>query len=148
MALDLQTYLPDDILTKVDRASMAASLEARAPLLDDHETVELAWRLPINLKIRGGQGKWILRQILRRHLPPEMMTRPKQGFAIPLHTWLRGPLRDWAEALLDEKRLRREGFFHPAPIRQCWQTHLSGQSNQQAALWAALMFQAWLENGP
>lgn len=146
MALDLLTYLPDDILAKVDRASMGVSLEARAPLLDDHETVELAWRLPLRLKIRNGQGKWILRQILARHLPAKMMERPKQGFAIPLHSWLRGPLRDWAAALLDENRLRREGFFDPAPIRQQWQAHLSGQSNQQAALWAVLMFEAWLEH--
>jgi len=145
MALDLLTYLPDDILTKVDRASMGASLEVRAPLLDDHETVELAWRLPLRLKIRSGQGKWILRQILARHLPAKMMERPKQGFAIPLHTWLRGPLRGWAEALLDENRLRREGFFDPAPIRQKWQAHLTGQSNEQSALWAVLMFEAWLE---
>ncbi|GAB4502948.1 MAG: asparagine synthase (glutamine-hydrolyzing) [Anaerolineales bacterium] len=146
MALDFLTYLPDDILTKVDRASMAVSLEARAPLLDDHETIEMAWRLPLNLKIRGGQGKWILRQILARHLPARMMERPKQGFAIPLHSWLRGPLRPWAEALLDENRLRREGFFAPAPIRQKWRAHLSGQSNEQAALWTILMFGAWLES--
>lgn len=146
MALDLLTYLPDDILAKVDRASMAASLEARAPFVDDHETVQLAWSLPLRFKIRAGQGKWILRQILSHYLPEAWFRRPKQGFALPLHTWLRGPLRPWAESLLEENRLRREGFFAPAPILQAWRSHLEGRSNQQAALWVILMFQAWLEN--
>lgn len=146
MALDLITYLPDDILAKVDRASMGASLEARAPFLDDHETFALAWRFPLSLKIRQGQGKWLLRQVLYRHVPPALLDRPKMGFSVPVDSWLRGPLRDWAETLLDETRLRREGYFNPLPIRQKWREHLSGTSNHQHPLWAILMFQAWLEN--
>jgi asparagine synthase (glutamine-hydrolysing) len=144
MALDMLGYLPGDILAKVDRAAMAVSLETRVPFLD-HHVVEFAWRLPFGLKIRGGETKWILRQLLYRHVPKALVERPKMGFGVPVGDWLRGPLRDWAEALLDERRLRSEGFFRPEPIRQMWKTHLSGQMDEQYRLWGVLMFQSWLE---
>lgn len=145
MYLDAVGYLPDDILVKVDRAAMAVSLESRVPFLD-HQLVEFAWRLPLSMKIRQGQGKWILRQVLGRYVPHSLMERPKMGFALPLDAWLRGPLRAWVESLLDPARLGREGYFHPRPLQAMWQEHLSGRRNWSCHLWDILMFQAWLSD--
>jgi asparagine synthase (glutamine-hydrolysing) len=145
MYLDTLTYLPDDILCKVDRAAMACSLETRLPFLD-HRVVELAWRLPLHMKIRKGVSKWALRQVLYKRVPKELIERPKAGFAIPIGQWLRGPLREWAEALLNPSRLKAEGYLHPEPITKVWQEHLSGHYDHTPKLWSVLMFQAWLEH--
>jgi asparagine synthase (glutamine-hydrolysing) len=143
MYMDAMTYLPDDVLVKVDRAAMANSLETRVPFLD-HRVVELASRLPMNMKMRDGKTKWILRQVLYQYVPKELIERPKAGFGIPLGEWLRGPLRDWVESSLDEKRLVREGYFNVHYIRNLWHAHLSGKRNNQSLLWSVLIFQAWL----
>ena len=142
MVQDMRSYLPDDIQCKVDRAAMGVSLETRTPFLDP-DVIALSTRLPMAMKIRHGQGKWALRQVLYQHVPREMIERPKAGFAIPIGIWLRGPLRDWAEELLSPERLAKDGFFDPEIVRLTWADHLSGRRDWTARLWAILMFQAW-----
>ena len=145
MFLDSMTYLPDDILVKVDRASMGVSLETRAPFLD-HRVVELAARIPIEQKINNGKGKQILRKILYQYVPRELIERPKQGFGIPLGDWLRGPLKDWAEDMLNQDKLENEGFFSPSIVRKTWREHLKGKRNWEHKIWNLLMFQSWLDS--
>lgn len=142
---DLVSELPDDILVKVDRATMAVSLESRAPFLD-HRVVEFAWRIPLSQQVRNGEGKWLLRQVLYRYVPRELIERPKMGFGVPIDSWLRGPLKEWAAELIDPDRLRREGFLQPGPITEAWKQHQSGATNNAHLLWGVLMFQAWLEH--
>ena len=145
MSIDAQQYMVDDILVKVDRAAMANSLEVRVPMLD-HRVIELAWQLPLDMKIRDKSGKWVLREVLYKYVPKELIERPKKGFSIPLAQWLRGPLREWAEPLLAEKRLKEEGYFYPDKIRQVWEDHLQGKKDNSSKLWGVLMFQSWLES--
>ena len=144
MLWDSLTYLPDDILTKVDRAAMGVGLETRIPFLD-HRVVELAWMLPLKMKIKNGEGKWPVREILYKYVPRDLIERPKAGFAVPVGQWMRGPLKDWASELLHEERIRREGYFNPELVQQLWQQHLSGKYDWTPRLWAILMFQSWKE---
>jgi len=147
MYLDLVTYLPDDILVKLDRATMGVSLESRVPILD-HRLVEFAWQIPVALKIRKRTGKWILREVLRRHVPDELVDRPKAGFGLPIGAWLRGPLRSWAEELLAPDGMKAQGYLDARVVSDCWSQHLSGRRDLEGQLWAVLMFQAWLAAYP
>jgi asparagine synthase (glutamine-hydrolysing) len=144
MLIDAAVYLPDDILVKVDRASMAVSLEARCPILD-YRLFEFAWRLPLDLKRRNGEGKSILKDLAYKLVPRKLLDRPKSGFSVPVGEWLRGPLRPWAEELLDPVRLRREGWLETDTVTAAWQAHLSGRIDWSTRLWTVLMFQTWLD---
>lgn len=144
MFWDMQTYLVDDILVKIDRASMRVGLEARVPLLD-HALVEFAWRIPLAMKIRDGSGKWLLKKLLHQYVPRDQVERPKMGFSVPIDAWLRGPLREWAESYLSLDRLRKEGFLNAPVVRQTWEEHLKGSVDRGGPLWTILMFQLWFE---
>ena len=145
MLLDGLSYLPDDILVKLDRAAMAVSLETRTPMLD-YRVIEFAWKLPLSMKIRNGNGKFILRNLLYNYVPKNLIDRPKMGFGVPIDLWLRESLRDWAENLLDENRLKQEGYFDPKPILKKWDEHLSGKRNWQYSIWNILILQSWREH--
>ena len=144
MMQDALTYFPGDILTKVDRAAMAVSLETRTPFTDP-AVMGFAWQLPLNMKIHAGQGKWLLRQVLDRYVPKALIERPKAGFAVPIGTWLRGDLKPWAEALIAPERLTREGYFNAPAVQRMWHMHQTGSHDYEHALWNVLMFQSWLE---
>jgi asparagine synthase (glutamine-hydrolysing) len=143
MLADTISYLPGDILTKVDRASMAVSLESRIPFLD-HDLYEFAWKLPHHMKIRDGKTKWVLRQVLYRYVPQKLIERPKMGFGVPIDRWLRNELKTWAEHLLDKEKMRQDGYLNVDNVHKLWEQHLSGQCNFSHQLWNVLMFQAWL----
>ena len=146
MALDLVSYLPDDILVKVDRAAMGVSLETRVPLLDPR-VIRYAWSLPRDFKVRSGKTKWALRQVLYRHVPSTLIDHPKKGFAVPIEEWLRGPLRDWAESLLDDALIRKQGVLEPEFVSEAWDNYLTGDNDATSQIWNMLMFQAWSQDG-
>ena len=143
MYIDQLTYMPNDILVKLNRASMASSLETRIPFLN-HNLVELSWRVPENLKIKNKKGKWILREILKNYIPEDLYERPKSGFAIPLAQWLRGPLKEWANSLINKKTINEEGYFYFENIEKMWSEHLTGRYDWSSRLWCILIFQSWL----
>lgn len=147
MYWDALSYLPDDILCKVDRAAMRVGLETRTPFLD-HRVIALAWRIPLEMKIRDGRGKWLLRRVLDKYIPPSLMDRPKSGFAVPVGEWLRGPLMSWAEDMLDPSQLKKDGFLNVARVQELWQQHKEGLQDWTARLWTILMFQSWLRAQP